>query len=74
VRSTGAEVTGAVGQVRVGSVRMASRAVVKSFCQGQRAGARSVHRRQVRVTRSGIASKMGGGHARFEPDGRGGRS
>ena len=43
-----------VGQVRVGSARILSRTVVKSFCQGQRAGIRRVHWRLVRVRRAGI--------------------
>jgi hypothetical protein len=42
------------GQVGAGSARIALRMVVKSFCQGQRAGIRRVHWRLVRVSRAGI--------------------
>ncbi len=45
------------GQVRAGSARIASRTVVKSVCQGQRAGIRRVHWRLVRVSRAGIWSR-----------------
>jgi hypothetical protein len=41
-------------QARVGTARIASRIVVKSVCQGQRAGIRRVYWRLVRVRRAGI--------------------
>src|SRR5450755_3563473 len=45
---------GWTAQARGGSARIASRIVVNWFCQGQRAGIRSVHWRLVRVRRAGI--------------------
>ena len=48
-------VSGAGAQVMAGSARIASRMVVKSCCQGQRAGIRSVHWRLLRVSRAGTA-------------------